>query len=140
MKYALSGICALFALIVVGVSVAGYDTVYQLAFGTFAIMALAIGATFLWLYLRRATPLALGMALSWAGSAGIVGWWYMVSLLEGPGGMSENPLIFVFLATHVIGASLHFRVIGSTLGWSTGAWFLIPCGGIALTLALTALL
>jgi len=140
MKIAVFGIGAVFALIATGVALGGYAPVYQLSFGTFAIMALAIGATFFWLYRRRATPLALGMALSWAGSAGVIGWWYVLALLDRPEGMVDNSLLFVFLATHMTGALMHFRVIGSTLGWAPGVWVLVPVAGFLLTLAATLLL
>ena len=139
MKIAIMGIGGVFALIATGVALGGYAPVYQLSFGTFAIMAMAIGITFFWLYRRRSTPLALGMALSWAGSAGVIGWWYVMALLGRPDGMVGNSLLFVFLATHITGALMHFRVIGSTLGWPPGSWALVPVGSFLLTLAATFL-
>lgn len=135
MRIAFFGIGALFALIVAGVALGGYASVYQLSFGTFAVMATAIGATFFWLYRKRSTPLALGMALSWAGSAGMIGWWYVFALFDRPDGMIDNSLLFAFLATHMTGALMHFRVIGSTLGWGRGTWLLVPLAGFAVTIA-----
>lgn len=139
MKIAFFGVCALFAMIATGVALGGYAAMYELTFGTFAIMAITIGITFLWLYRTRSTPLALGMALSWAGSAGLIGWWYVLALFDRPEGMIDNSLLFVFLAMHMTGALMHFRVIGSTLGWWPGMWALLPLGGFLLTLSATLL-
>ncbi|MEO0945360.1 MAG: hypothetical protein AAFY06_11035, partial [Pseudomonadota bacterium] len=40
----------------------GYWPVYEVSYGAFSIMAAIIAGTFFWLWARRSTPLALGMA------------------------------------------------------------------------------
>ena len=56
---------------------AGYEVVYQIGYGAITLMGLMISLTFLWLYVVRATPLALGMAYSWSGASLVLGWWWI---------------------------------------------------------------
>jgi hypothetical protein len=83
----------------------------DLAQGATALMALVIAGTFLWLWVRRATPLALGMALSWAGAGLMLGWWWAYGVLGRPQAMALSPVMLNFLALYVVGAMLHFMVI-----------------------------
>lgn len=85
--------------------------IQDLAHGATALMALVIAGTFLWLWARRATPLALGMALSWAGAGLMLGWWWAYGLLGRPEAMAANPVFLNFLALYAVGAMLHFMVI-----------------------------
>ncbi|RVV99266.1 hypothetical protein EKE94_00780 [Mesobaculum littorinae] len=79
-------------------------------------LAAAIAATFLWLWRERATPLALGMAFSWAGAAGLCLWWARVGAAPGPlPGQAVPPAVFACLALYLTGALLHFAVIRSSL-------------------------
>jgi hypothetical protein len=73
----------------VSTAVAGYAAV--------AAMAVLIAATFLWLWWVRATPLALGMALSWSGVALIAA--------------SSPALPLPALPLLTAGAVLHFAVM-----------------------------
>ena len=43
-----------------------------IAYRAMTLMAAMISLTFLWLWARRATPLALGMSLSWAGASSVM--------------------------------------------------------------------
>ena len=56
--------------------VLGYEVTYQIAYGSFTLVAAIISLTFLWLWYARATPLASGMALGWAGASSVMGWWW----------------------------------------------------------------
>lgn len=110
---------ALIALIVVALLLAyrllGYETTYQIAYGAITIMGLLIAGTFVWLWVMRATPLALGMVFSWSGGALVMAWWWVHHLLGRPEVMHESPVLFVFLAFYITGAILHFVVIQGTL-------------------------
>jgi len=83
-----------------------------------ALMALCLSVTFMWLWQRRATPLALGMSASWAGIGGV--------LLGAP---SLNGLLAIPVLTMLTtGAVLHFIVIQGSFGYR-GLQFLWAIGG-----------
>jgi hypothetical protein len=92
--------------------VLGYKLTYQVGYGAFSILALIISATFLWLWVKRSTPLALGMAIGWSGAAGVMSWWWIYNILEKPVWMQANPVLFIFLSLYLVGALLHLEVIG----------------------------
>lgn len=94
----------------------GYQPTYQIAYGALTLMAAMISLTFLWLWAKRATPLALGMSLSWAGASSVLGWWWAFNLLGGPSEMVESGALFLFLALYFAGAILHFTVIERSFG------------------------
>ena len=94
---------------------AGWDAAYRLGYGVVVVMALAISCTFLWLWRERTTPLALGMAFSWAGTASVLGWWWVYSLLDRPAWMDDRPVIFVCVGLYLAGAILHFVVFARSL-------------------------
>lgn len=89
----------------------GYWPVYQVGYGAFTLMAAMISLTFLWLWARKETPLALGMSFSWAGAASVMGWWWVFNVLSRPVAMAESELLFLFLAVYFVGAVLHFAAI-----------------------------
>ncbi|EKE43686.1 hypothetical protein OCGS_2418 [Oceaniovalibus guishaninsula JLT2003] len=126
---------AMASILLLGDAVMGYGATYSVAFGAFSMMALAIGATFFWLWRARSTPLALGMAFSWAGSACVMGWWWIYTLTGEPPAMRTNTLLFVFLALSLTGALMHFAVIRRSLGWDGAIW-LVPLGALAASAAL----
>ena len=134
MKQALLLLVALMALFQVGNQVFGYAVVYQIAYGAITLMALMIAATFLWLFVVRATPLALGMAYSWAGAGFVMGWWWIYNLSGQPVWLRESPVLFSFLPFYFVGAVLHFAVIHRSFGWH-GAAFLLPVIGAVLVSA-----
>ncbi len=93
----------------------GFRVAAQLAYGGLTALSLAIAATFLWLWRERATPLALGMAFSWAGAASVTGWWSFARGLDQASWMRGHPALFLCLALYMTGAILHFAVIGRSL-------------------------
>ncbi|MEL6517961.1 MAG: hypothetical protein AAFQ39_09605 [Pseudomonadota bacterium] len=112
--------CALFAVITAAFllvhSALGFQMAYSIAYGMISVMALMISFTFLWLWRRRETPLALGMAFSWAGAASVLGWWWLYDVLERPEIMRSNAILFGFLALYFTGAVLHFVVMQRSMG------------------------
>ncbi len=110
----------------------GFPAATEFAFGAVAVMSVFISLTFLWLWYERATPLALGMAYSWAGTAVLMVWCWGLPLADDarkPGG-----LVFVFLSLQIVGAVLHFAVMQRSMGYGRGA-FAVP---IAVALAVSA--
>ncbi len=105
----------LFCLVAAAFSVSraqfGYWPVYDVGYGAFTLMAAMISLTFLWLWMRRETPLSLGMSFSWAGATGVMGWWWIFNLLSQPAAMVESQALFLFLSLSFVGAILHFAAI-----------------------------
>ncbi len=133
MKQAFMLLILLVGLFQLGHLLLGYQLVYQVAYGAITLMALMIAATFLWLFMVRATPLALGMAYSWAGAGFVLGWWWYFKLLGHPEVLRESPVLFNFLPFYFVGAVLHFAVIHRSFGLH-GAAFLLPViGAVALS-------
>jgi len=133
MKQAFTLLIVLIGVFHLGYQVVGYRAVYQVAYGAITLMALMIAATFLWLFIVRATPLALGMAYSWAGAGFVLGWWWVFNLSGQPDWLRESPILFTFLPFYFVGAVLHFSVIHRSFGLH-GAAFLLPIlGAIAIS-------
>ena len=82
----------------------GYEAAYEISYGAFTLMAAMVSLTFLWLWMQRATPLAVGMAFGWAGAASVMGWWWVYNLLDGPTGMENSVALFLFLSVYLVGA------------------------------------
>lgn len=128
MKQASLLVAFLAVVLQLGYWAVGYDAVFQIGFGAITLMGLMIALTFLWLYIQRATPLALGMAYSWCGASLVLGWWWLYVMLGKPEAMALNALLFAPLALYLSGAILHFSVIHRSFGWH-GAAFLAPVLG-----------
>jgi hypothetical protein len=105
-------------------SVLGYRATYQIGYGAFTLMAASISLTFVWLWRRRATPLAMGMAFSWAGAASVMGWWWLFNVFHAPTWMQESGYLFPFLSIYFLGAVLHFEVIARSFGARKWAYIL----------------
>ena len=103
----------------------GYDHTYSVGYGAFTLMAAMVSLTFLWLWARRATPLAMGMFFGWSGAAAIMGWWWFYNLLGKPDRMADNPTLFLLLSIYFVGAILHFKVIATSFGVK-GRSYLVP--------------
>lgn len=129
---------AVVAAAILAVRTVGYEQAVLIAYGAIALMALMISATFLWLWQVRATPLALGMSLSWAGSGLTIGWWWLMHIADNPAWGREAAALFLFLSLLISGAVLHFSVIQGTFGLR-GIVFLWPVFG-AVLVSLGALL
>lgn len=108
----------------------GYHVAYEISYGAFTLMAAMVSLTFLWLWMQRATPLAVGMAFSWAGAACVMGWWWVFNVMERPLPMADNVILLLLLSVYYVGAMLHFAVIGRSLGLARGLW------GVPVALAL----
>ena len=115
MKQALTLLFVIAAAFIWGELTVGYQTVYEIGYGALMFMGAMISGTFFWLWAARATPLALGMSFSWAGAAGVMGWWWLFNLLGRPEPMVESEVLFVLLALYFVGAILHFAVIARSL-------------------------
>lgn len=96
----------------------GYWPVYEVSYGAFSLLAAVISGTFLWLWYRRSTPLALGMAFGWGGASSVMAWWWLYNLLGRPEAMAENAVLYFFLSAYFVGAVLHLDVIGRSFGLS----------------------
>ncbi len=103
----------------------GYHVTFAVGYGALALMAVMISLTFLWLWVERATPLALGMSFSWAGAACVTGWWWLYRAIGEPESLRENGFLFVFLSLYFVGAILHFGVMQRSMGLKTGV-FAVP--------------
>ena len=111
MKQALGFAAALTAVFLVIDLLAGFRTAAWVGFAAMLTIAAVNSATFLWLWYVRATPLALGMALSWAGQAAITAWWLLGGMPGRPDWVALPEVIFVFLALYIVGGGLHVSVI-----------------------------
>lgn len=131
---------ALVAGLIFGGVVLGGTSDRKLVFATFTVIAIGISGSFCWLHLRRATPLALGMALSWIGAGSNAGWWFAYAATGKPEWMIANPLQFLFLAIYMAGAFLHGRVVSAKMGWPHYAWLLLPLLALVTTVTLLMLL
>lgn len=121
----------LFSLVALAFSIArakfGYWPVYDVGYGAFTLMAAMISLTFFWLWLQRQTPLSLGMSVSWAGAASVMGWWWLFNLLSQPPAMVESQVLFLFLSMSFVGAMMHFAAIMRTFGFCVPG-FAVPVG------------
>lgn len=118
----------------------GYTVVYRVGYGAFAILALIIALSFLWLWWQRSTPLALGMAFGWAGAASVIAWWWVFNLLDKPDWIRDSSLLFVFLSVYFVGALMHLEVIGRSFGYSRRAACLPVLASLALSVTVAVLL
>ncbi|MEM9425590.1 MAG: hypothetical protein AAGA06_02710 [Pseudomonadota bacterium] len=131
---------ALVAAFEIGNLLFGYQVIYKIGYGAFSLLALVIAGTFLWLWVQRSTPLALGMAFGWAGAAGVMAWWWFFNVLSQPEWMQDNPFLFVFLSFSLVGAILHLDVIGRSFALSRLATFapILAVTAISVFVALSA--
>lgn len=125
---------AILTVALAGAQGIGFASMMQIAYGAIALMSLTISATFLWLWQARATPLALGMSLSWAGSGLTIGWWWLMRVLGDPAWGMEAAALFLFLSLLVCGAVLHFAVIQGSFGLRGMAFLWPVIGAFAMSL------
>lgn len=111
----------------------GFIGTAEVIYGALTIMALMISAIFLWLWGMRLSPLSLGMAFSWAGSAMVMGWWWLSSQLDAPAWMDENELLLLVMGLLMTGAILHFEVLETSFGYRRGAFIMPVAGALALS-------
>ena len=125
MRQAIILLAATITAFLIGETVLGYGAIYEVAYGAITIMALMISGTFLWLWVERTTPLALGMAFSWADCASVLGWRWLFSAFGEPEAMQGHSALFLFLSLLFVGSILHFATIQRSLGLN-GRAFLWP--------------
>lgn len=125
MKQAVLLLVAILALLDLGRIGIGDAAMLAIAYGAMAQIALFMATTFLWLWLERTTPLALGMAWSWLGAALFAGWWWGLDLAGKALPVAHPGAIVVMLAVGFVGALLHFAVIHRSFGFH-GVGFLWP--------------
>ena len=90
----------------------GFNAAHDIAYAVISLLAIVIAVVFAWLWRVRATPMAMGMALSWAGCHGFVGYWWVYDQLgREPATYLEHDVLFVFIALYFSGAVLHLSVI-----------------------------
>lgn len=111
----------------------GYATAYAISYGAVTLMAAAIAVTFLWLWFERTTPLALGMSMSWAGAASVMGWWWLFAMFDRPDGMVENEMLLIFVSLYSVGAILHFGVIGASMHLPRRVFLVPVLGSVAVS-------
>lgn len=136
MKWAVTTFCVIVLVFQLVYRTMGYFPAYQVGYGAITIMGCTISLTFLWLWWVRATPLALGMALSWAGAACVMGWWWLYNVLGQPEPMQQNPQLFFFLSLYIVGAIMHFRVIEDALAWPRRFFWLPVIGACCISLGI----
>lgn len=98
------------------VEVLNFRLAVAIGFSATVLIGAVNCVTFLWLWYVRATPLALGMALSWAGQTTISIWWFVVGMPGGVSSLGHDPLIFLFLSIYLVGGLLHIAVIQNSSG------------------------
>lgn len=119
MKQALTIVALLLGAFLLVELVAGFHVAAVIGLSAMAVIAAVNALTFLWLWYARATPLALGMALSWAGQAGLSGWWELrgaPDLLARGGGAA----LFVLVSLYVVGGGLHIAVVQRSMDVGRG--------------------
>ena len=109
MKQALWRLAAAAVLVLGAAGTLGPAWTGAAGFGAVAAAAALISGTFLWLWWVRATPLALGMVLSWAGVAAMAGG---LAVAAGPALAALPPVL--------AGVSLHFGVMRTSM--ALGRW------------------
>ena len=131
MRQAIFFTLALWAVFFVIVEVLDFRLAAAIGFSATMLIAVVNALTFLWLWYVRATSLALGMALSWAGQAALSAWWYTTGM---PGvWLNHDPVIFLFLSLYIVGGGIHIAVIQNSLGSTrtAGIWPLIAAVAVA---------
>ena len=119
----------------------GYDTAYDAGYGAIALDAMVIAGTFGWLWHIRATPMALGMAVSWLGCAGLVGYWWVFNQIGRPPAPGlEKQALWPFLSLYLAGAVGHLRVIANAYGGGRSLFLGGSCGVLAVSLGVALLL
>ena len=116
MKQALLLALVFWAAFYFTVEVLNFRLAMAIGFSAMALIAAVNCVTFLWLWYVRATPLALGMALSWAGQTAMSIWWFATGMPGQGSWLHQDPLIFLFLSIYMVGGLLHIAVIQNSAG------------------------
>jgi hypothetical protein len=116
MRQAIFLALALWAAFYFIVEVLDFRLAAAIGFSATMLIAAVNSLTFLWLWYARTTPLALGMALSWAGQAAISAWWFATGMPGKGVWLDQDPLIFLFLSIYIVGGGIHIAVIQNSAG------------------------
>ena len=116
MRQALLLALALWVIFYVTAGILDIWVAATIGFAAMAAIAVVNCVTFLWLWYVRATPLALGMALSWAGQAAVSIWWLTEGMPGAPTWLDKGPLIFLCISIYMVGGLLHIVVIQNSAG------------------------
>ena len=116
MRQALLIALMLWAAFYVTVEVLDFRLAAAIGFAAVSLITAANCLTFLWLWYVRATPLALGMALSWAGQTALSLYWGATRMPASALWLDQDPLIFLFLSIYIVGGGLHISVIQHSAG------------------------
>jgi hypothetical protein len=116
----------------------GFGPAAEIGFSAMIVIAAVNALTFLWLWYVRATPLALGMALSWAGQAGLSLWWQTRS---GPSFLAQHgseAALFALISLYVVGGGLHIAVVLHSMEIARRAliWPALGAVGVAIAAAI----
>lgn len=105
-----------------------------IGFAATLLIAAVNSVTFLWLWHVRATPLALGMAVSWAGQAALSALWCFTGMPDAGRWLDWAGPIFLFLSMYIVGGGLHIAVIQNSTGSMRTAaiWPVIALAAVAL--------
>ena len=142
MKQALLLTAALCAAFLVVEFAAGLDFAVALGFGATIVVVATNALTFLWLWWVRATPLALGMALSWLSQAALSVWWYTSGSVDVAAWVRniDGLALFAMLSIYIVGGSLHIAVMRRSMDLSRTAMILPVLGAVAVAVTAQSLL
>jgi hypothetical protein len=117
---------------------AGFGPTAAIGFSAMVVIAAVNALTFLWLWYVRATPLALGMALSWSGQAGLSFWWELRSAPSFMALHGNEVALFVLISLYVVGGGLHIAVVQRSMeiGRQVLLWPAITVIGAAIAAAM----
>ncbi len=124
MKQALTIVAFLLGAFLVVERLASFDLAVSIGLSAMAVIAAINALTFLWLWYVRATPLALGMALSWAGQAGISIWWELSDVPRVLAIQGGGATLFAMVSLYVVGGALHIAVVQRSMevGFGLVVW------------------
>ncbi len=123
------------------VGLVGYAPMYQFTYGFVTIMAAYIAVTFVYLYIRSGRAIGLAMVVSWTGTMGVQGWWWIYSVLGRSQWMADNQsLLMIPLSFYIVGTVLHSSAFFKEVGGKFRFQFLIPTSVSALVSAIVTYL
>lgn len=140
MRQALLIALVLWASFMLASALVDYRTAVGIGFAATTLISATNCGTFLWLWYVRATPLALGMSLSWAGQAALSVWWLLTGMPGKTSWLERDPSVFLILSVFMVGGGLHIVVIQNSTGMARSVvlWPAIVVAAIAAGVVLTA--
>lgn len=139
MQQALLLLALLTAGIGAGLYTGGFTPVFQITFGALTLMGALIAGIFFWLWTQRATPLSLGMAFAWTGTALVIGWEWARDVLGQPAWMEQSAYLPLAMGLYLCGAALHFEAIETSFRWPRRSFLIPAAAAIAASVAVHVL-